>query len=41
MKKICDLVLITFVFFSIAGIGVTAGFFCFITVCKLLWRIVG
>ena len=25
MKKICDLVLITFVFFSIAGMGVTAG----------------
>lgn len=41
MKKVSELVMFTLFFSSLTGIGLTAGFYCFIGVFKLLWRIVG
>ena len=41
MKKVSELVMFTLFFSSLTGIGLTAGVYCFIGVCKLLWRIVG
>lgn len=38
MKKIIELVIFTLFFSSISGLGLTAGFFCFIGVARLLGR---
>jgi len=38
MKKVCDLVLFTLFFSSLAGQGFTAGVLCFFGVAKLLAR---
>lgn len=39
MKKVCELVMFTLFFSSLSGLGLTAGFFCFIGVARLLGRI--
>jgi|GEM_PF-894929 len=39
MKKVSELVMFTLFFSSLAGLGFTAGIFCFIGVARLLARI--
>jgi hypothetical protein len=39
MKKVCELVSFTLFFSSLSGLGLTAGFFCFLGVAELLGRV--
>lgn len=39
MKKVCEVVLFTLFFSSLSGLGLTAGFFCFLGVAELLGRV--
>ncbi|NIG74704.1 sodium:solute symporter [Klebsiella sp. Ap-873] len=39
MKKISELALFTLFFSNLSGLGLTAGFFCFIGVAQLLGRV--
>ncbi|MBG6246998.1 MULTISPECIES: sodium:solute symporter [Symbiopectobacterium] len=39
MKKVSGLVMFTLFFSSLAGVGLTAGFYCFIAVAHLLSRL--
>lgn len=41
MKKVSELIMWTMFFSVLGGIGLTAGFYCFMGVCQLLWRIIG
>lgn len=40
MKKISELVMWTLFFSLLTGIGVTAGFYCFIGTAKLIVRVI-
>jgi len=39
MKKVSELVMFTLFFSTLAGYGLTAGFFCFIGLAHLLGRV--
>lgn len=39
MKKVSEVVLFTLFFSSLSGLGLTAGFFCFLGVAELLGRV--
>lgn len=41
MKKFAELVMFTLFFSSLAGMGLTAGFYCFIGACQWLKGMVG
>ncbi|KAA5923427.1 sodium:solute symporter [Pantoea sp. Bo_2] len=41
MKKVSELALLTLFFSSLAGMGLTTGFYCFFAVCDLLRRMIG
>lgn len=41
MKKVFELIMFTLFFSSLAGIGVTAGFYCFVGTAALIGRAVG
>ncbi|WP_158784643.1 sodium:solute symporter [Pantoea sp. BAV 3049] len=40
MKKVSELIMFTLFFSVLSGFGLTAGFYCFIGVCQLLWRVI-
>ncbi|HAK1936752.1 TPA: sodium:solute symporter [Salmonella enterica] len=40
MKKVFELVMFTLFFSSVAGMGLTAGFFCFIGIARLITEII-
>ncbi|EMY0668513.1 MULTISPECIES: sodium:solute symporter [Serratia] len=40
MKKVFELIMFTLFFSSLAGIGVTAGFYCFVGTAALIGRAV-
>lgn len=41
MKKLSELIMFTLFFSTLSGIGLTAGFTCFIGVSKLLLKVIG
>ncbi|WP_191923163.1 sodium:solute symporter [Pantoea agglomerans] len=41
MKKVCELVMFTLFFSSLAGLGLTVGFYSFIGVASMLWGMIG
>ncbi|WP_455853158.1 sodium:solute symporter [Pantoea endophytica] len=41
MKKVAELVMFTLFFSSLSGLGLTAGFYSFIGVSRMLWGMIG